>query len=76
TLLDAGSKEGGVLILDEATSSLDRETQRTIDAIVNTEFRNKTVISVSHRLDSSLTGSNRIIVMAEGRVVQDAGASV
>ncbi|KAG6184716.1 hypothetical protein E4U36_001748 [Claviceps purpurea] len=74
TLLDAGSKEGGVLILDEATSSLDRETQRTIDAIVNTEFRNKTVISVSHRLDSSLTGSNRIIVMAEGRVVQDAGA--
>ncbi|KAG6132771.1 hypothetical protein E4U28_006421, partial [Claviceps purpurea] len=75
TLLDAGSKEGGVLILDEATSSLDRETQRTIDAIVNTEFRNKTVISVSHRLDSSLTGSNRIIVMEEGRVVQDAGAS-
>ncbi|KAG5990194.1 hypothetical protein E4U52_004866 [Claviceps spartinae] len=57
TLLDAGSKEGGVLILDEATS------------------RNKTVISVSHRLDSSLTASNRIIVMEEGRVVQDAGAS-
>ncbi|KAI5243109.1 putative multidrug resistance protein, partial [Aureobasidium subglaciale] len=61
--------EAKIMILDEATSSVDKLTDELMAKIIETEFRDHTVISVAHRL-SSLVGCDRVVVMDEGRIVE------
>ncbi|KAI5197133.1 putative multidrug resistance protein [Aureobasidium subglaciale] len=61
--------EAKILILDEATSSVDKQTDELMGKVIETEFREHTVISVAHRL-SSLVGCDRVVVMDEGRIVE------
>ena len=63
-------KDAPILIMDEATASLDNTSQAQIQELLETDFRgNKTVIAVIHRLD--LTPSyDRIIVLKAGRIVE------
>ncbi|MFD3576941.1 NHLP bacteriocin export ABC transporter permease/ATPase subunit [Streptomyces sp. NPDC058644] len=56
-----------VLFFDEATSALDNETQRTV--IDSTRALNATRIVIAHRL-STVLDADRVIVMSEGRIVQ------
>lgn len=56
-----------VLFFDEATSALDNETQRTV--IDSTRALNATRIVIAHRL-STVMDADRVVVMSEGRVVQ------
>jgi ATP-binding cassette subfamily C (CFTR/MRP) protein 1 len=58
-----------LLILDEATSSVDKHTDELMRTVIENEFRDHTVISVAHRL-SSLLGCDRVLVMDEGRIVE------
>jgi ATP-binding cassette subfamily C (CFTR/MRP) protein 1 len=58
-----------VLILDEATSSVDKHTDELMRTVIENEFRSHTVISVAHRL-SSLLGCDRVVVMDGGRIVE------
>jgi ATP-binding cassette subfamily B protein len=58
-----------ILILDEATSSLDAETESQILAELDEVTRGKTVISITHRLGLAIK-SDRIYVLQAGRVVQ------
>ncbi len=60
-----------LLILDEATSQIDLESERAIHQALRTFVRGRTAIMVTHRL-STLRLSNRVIVMDAGRIV-DAG---
>ena len=61
--------EPKVLIMDEATASVDMEADRRIQDLIRTDFKDTTVISIAHRLDSVLT-YDRILVLADGQLVE------
>lgn len=59
-----------ILILDEATSSLDSESEALIQDALNSLMKNKTVIVVAHRL-STIMKMDRIIVISKGKIIED-----
>lgn len=59
-----------ILIMDEATASLDNISQSMIQDFISTSFREKTIISIIHRLDLAQF-YDRIIVMDNGAIVED-----
>jgi ATP-binding cassette subfamily C (CFTR/MRP) protein 1 len=62
-------RQGKVLILDEATSSVDTETDKLMQEIIREEFKDRTIITVAHRLNTILD-ADRILVMDSGQVVE------
>ena len=58
-----------ILLLDEATSALDAQTEAAINATLERVARNRTVVSVTHRLTSAVR-ADRIVVLSHGRVVE------
>ena len=63
-------KNAPVLIFDEATSSLDSESEKYIQESMKTLMKNKTVIAVAHRL-STLREMDRIVVLENGKIVEE-----
>ncbi|KAH8883232.1 putative ABC multidrug transporter [Thozetella sp. PMI_491] len=64
-----GGSEGGILLLDEVSSSVDLETERVMQEIIRAEFRAYTVVAVSHRLDM-IMDFDRVVVMDKGEIVE------
>ncbi len=58
-----------VLILDEATSSIDTRTERLIEKGMDTLMENKTVFVIAHRL-STVRNSNAIMVLENGEIIE------
>ncbi len=65
-MLRKGSK---ILVLDEATSNVDAETDGVVQRLIREAFAGWTIITVAHRLDTILD-SDRIIVLDQGTVVE------
>lgn len=67
-------KNAPILILDEATSSLDSESEMLIQDALDTLMRDKTTLVIAHRL-STIMKMDRIVVIDEGKIVADGSHS-
>lgn len=66
---ESGNGNRGILLLDEVSSSVDRETERVMQRTIRTEFKDYTVIAVSHRLDM-IMDFDRVVIIDQGRAVE------
>ena len=60
-------RDPSILVLDEATSMIDAQTERDIGEVLNTFCAGRTTLIVAHRL-STVLGADRIVVMDEGQI--------
>jgi ABC-type multidrug transport system fused ATPase/permease subunit len=63
-------RDAPILVLDEATASLDSESEAEVQRAIERLAENRTVVCVAHRL-STLAQMDRIIVLEEGRIVEE-----
>ena len=62
-------RKSKVIILDEATSSVDQRTEDIISSAVDNMFKDSTVITIAHRINT-VKKCDRIVVMDEGKIVE------
>ncbi|KAJ3488621.1 hypothetical protein NLG97_g6170 [Lecanicillium saksenae] len=60
---------GRIVLLDEATSSVDGEIEEKVQKVIETLFKNHTIISIAHRLDT-IADFDKVVVLDKGRVVE------
>ena len=58
-----------LIILDEATSNIDRETDGIIQSMLQERFQNLTVLTIAHRIDTILW-YDKVLVLDEGKVLE------
>ena len=63
-------KDSPILILDEATSSLDAESERAIQTAIEKLHGDITVVVIAHRL-TTVTGADHLIVVKGGKVTEE-----
>jgi subfamily B ATP-binding cassette protein MsbA len=69
TIARAILKDAPILVLDEATSSLDAESERAVQAALEKLMEGRTTICIAHRM-STIQKADVIVVLHEGRIVE------
>ena len=69
TIARAILRDADILILDEATSSLDSRSEKEVQSALDELMRDRTTLVIAHRL-STIVGANRIVVLQDGRVAE------
>lgn len=62
-------KSSKILVMDEATSSVDPETDSDIQTVIRNEFKSFTILVIAHRLNTILD-CDKILVIDKGKVVE------
>jgi len=62
-------KRSKILVLDEATSQIDPETDKAIQSIIRSEFAHCTIMTIAHRLNT-IADSDRILTVDKGRLAE------
>lgn len=62
-------RPGSVVVLDEVTASVDRETDRQMQEIIRRHFASRTVITIAHRI-STILDADRVAVVSDGVIVE------
>ena len=63
-------RDPAILILDEATASIDTESENLLEQAIEAGFRDRTSLVIAHRL-STIRRVDRIVVMDQGRIVEE-----
>ncbi|KAL3659861.1 hypothetical protein V7S43_015163 [Phytophthora oleae] len=61
--------QSGIVVMDEATASIDHATEQKLQQMINREFGNATVLTIAHRL-ATVLNSDRIMVLSDRHVVE------
>lgn len=62
-------RKNKIVILDEATANIDVVTEKKIQELINLEFKESTVITIAHRLNTIIK-SNYVLVLSRGTLVE------
>ncbi|KAM7275028.1 hypothetical protein ACFE04_016894 [Oxalis oulophora] len=62
-------KKSSILVLDEATASVDSATDNVIQKIISQEFQDRTVVTIAHRIHTVID-SDLVLVLSDGRVAE------
>jgi len=62
-------KNSKIIVLDEATASVDYETDNVIQKTIRTQFKNSTVITVAHRLNT-IMDYDKVCVLDQGELIE------
>eukprot|EP00062_Callorhinchus_milii_P003159 gi/632940165/ref/XP_007885172.1/ PREDICTED: ATP-binding cassette sub-family C member 9-like isoform X2 [Callorhinchus milii] len=68
-------RKSKIIILDEATASVDMETDSALQIVMKTAFKNSTVLIIAHRIQT-IIDCERVIVMHQGQIVEDGDPKV
>jgi ATP-binding cassette subfamily B protein len=69
TIARALLKDPRILVLDEATSSLDAESEAAVQSAIEELLRGRTTFVIAHRL-STVVNANSIIILKDGRIIE------
>lgn len=64
-------RDGGVLLLDEMSSAVDRDTEVLMHGVIKREFGKYTIVAVAHRLELTVDFVDRVVVLDKGCVVEE-----
>jgi len=62
-------RKNKIVLLDEATANIDIETEQTVQKLINEEFKDCTMLTVAHRLQT-INKSDKVMVMSYGKVAE------